>query len=119
MARDFSYAFYHSKQWKETRNSYMRAGDGLCEKCLKNGIYKPARIVHHLVHLTPENINDTSITLSFDNLERVCYDCHAEEHPEIYKGKKEENELRISFDSDGNVIRKESDNDSSEKDGDR
>ena len=106
VARDFSYAFYNSQRWKDTRNAYMRMGRGLCEPCLAAGRYTPAVIVHHKVHLTPENIGDPSITLSFDNLERVCRDCHAAEHPEIYGGETE-CKMRVGFDADGNVVRLE------------
>lgn len=81
VARDFARTFYKSKQWEDTRNAYMRMGDGLCEPCLRNGDYVPAEIVHHKIHLSPDNINDPEVTLSFKNLERVCRKCHAESHP--------------------------------------
>ena len=106
MARDFAYTFYNSQWWKNTREAYMRMGQGLCEPCLAHGVYTPAEIVHHKVHLTPENIGDPSITLNFDNLERVCRDCHAREHPEIY-GSETECIMRVGFDADGNVVRLE------------
>ena len=106
MAREFAVAFYHSRAWKETRDAYMRSHQGLCEPCLARGVYRPAAIVHHKEHLTPENISDPSVTLSFDNLELVCRDCHAIEHPEIY-GKRAASEQRVAFDEMGNVIRKE------------
>lgn len=102
MARDFAWAFYHSKAWKSTRDSYYESVPGhLCEKCLKRGLYTPGSIVHHKTHLSPDNINDTSVTLSFDNLELVCRKCHAEEHPEIYG---ERQPMRVSFDADGNIV---------------
>lgn len=105
MARQFAVAFYHSKAWKHTRDAYARSKHGLCEICLREGRYTPGEIVHHKVHLTPENINDPSVTLSFDNLELVCRDCHAREHPEIYGTPPTPG--RISFDEDGNVVRRE------------
>lgn len=106
MARDFAYDFYNSQAWKKTRNAYMRMGRGLCEPCLAAGRYTPAEIVHHKVHLSPDNIDDPSITLSFDNLERVCRDCHAMEHQEMYGGETER-KMRVGFDEDGNVVRLE------------
>lgn len=111
MARAFAYRFYHSKAWKNTRSAYMRAVvdvDGrecpaqLCEQCFRRGFVRAAEIVHHKEHLTPDNINDPNITLSFDNLERLCRLCHAEEHPEVYVTEKEP--PRVAFDKDGNVI---------------
>jgi len=102
MAREFSRAFYHSKAWKATRAAYIRSVHGLCERCLRRGRYRRGEIVHHKVHLTPENINDPSVTLSFDNLEYVCRDCHAAEHPEIYGTPRPE--PRYAFDEDGNIL---------------
>lgn len=37
-------------------------------------------IVHHKIHITPENITDPSITLDFNNMELLCRDCHALAH---------------------------------------
>lgn len=102
MARDFAKSFYRSKQWETVRNAYMREGQGLCEPCLSQGRYTKARIVHHKIHLSPQNINDPKVTLDPANLERVCYDCHAREHPEIYGWDKRS--PRVAFDEDGNVV---------------
>lgn len=77
MSQSFATKFYHSKQWLECRESYITLVHGLCERC--SG---PGYIVHHKIYLTPENINDVSITLSFDNLEYLCLDCHNLEHNE-------------------------------------
>lgn len=105
MAREFAKAFYKSKAWKETRKSYFSFQHGLCEKCARLGRVTPGEIVHHKIHLSPSNINDSSITLGFANLELVCRDCHAKEHPEIYGDTGPE--PRVAFDADGNVIRLE------------
>lgn len=99
-ARDFARAFYHSREWKRTREAYLKHRHGLCERCLSRGYAEKGEIVHHRRHLTPENIGDPSVTLSFDNLELLCRKCHAEEHPEIYGGRWE---TRVGFDADGNV----------------
>ena len=104
MARDFARAFYKSAQWKHARESYITAHP-LCEPCLKSGRVTIGQIVHHIVHLSPENINDHSISLSFDNLETVCRDCHAKEHPEIYGKDSPAEPVRYAFDEDGNLIR--------------
>ena len=55
-------------------------------------------IVHHKVYLTQDNITDTAITLSFDNFELLCFDCHNKEHnanASIRAG--------FGFDADGNI----------------
>ena len=100
MAKEYAKAFYKSRQWESCRDLYIRSRDGLCEDCLAKGIYKPRKVVHHIVSLTPENINNPAITLSFDNLRLVCQDCHAAQHA---KGPTR----RYSFDAAGNIILRE------------
>ena len=80
MAKEWAKAFYNSLAWKETRAAYRKRARGLCERCLAKGIITPGEIVHHVQELTPENIKDPSIALSFDNLQLVCRDCHAQIH---------------------------------------
>ena len=61
---------------------------------------KPGELVHHKKPITPENITDPNVTLSFDNLELVCRDCHAKEHEIIYARKRNR---RYTVDKDGKV----------------
>lgn len=83
--KEFATAFYKSKAWKNCRELYAQSVGGLCERCLAKGVYRPGEIVHHKVWLTPENINDASITLNWDNLILLCRDCHAEVHEKDVK----------------------------------
>ena len=78
--KDFAAGRYKSKRWQTTRLAYLKSVGGLCERCLKKGLYKPAVIVHHKVYLTAENINNPEITLNWNNLEAVCRECHEDEH---------------------------------------
>lgn len=78
--QDYAKKFYKSKQWERCREGYLSRVGGLCEPCLKAGRFTPAEIVHHKTFITPENINDPTITLNFENLEAVCRVCHAEKH---------------------------------------
>ena len=78
--QEYAKAFYSSKAWKDTRDAYRRYRGGLCEPCLAKGLYTAGEIVHHKTPITPDNINDPAITLSFDNLLLVCRDCHAAIH---------------------------------------
>lgn len=80
MARDFAKAFYHSREWTRCQAEYVKRTGGLCERCRERGLIVPGVIVHHKIHITPDNINDPSITLNNDNLILVCRDCHAELH---------------------------------------
>jgi len=78
--REFAKAFYTSRAWADCRKAYKKSVGGLCERCLKAGRYSPGEIVHHKIHLTPQNITQPNITLDWDNLELLCRDCHAAEH---------------------------------------
>ena len=78
--KQFARAFYSSGAWKNTREAYAKSKRNLCEICLSKGLYKPGEIVHHKVMLTPENIDDPTVTLNWQNLQLVCRDCHAEIH---------------------------------------
>ena len=80
MAKAFARKFYSSKAWQDCRNEYAKRRQHLCEDCLRRGIYKPGEIVHHKIPVTPFNMNDPSITLSWDNLECLCREHHAEAH---------------------------------------
>lgn len=88
MAKEFAKAFYSSKRWQDCRNEYAKQAKHLCERCLLKGIIKPGEIVHHITELTPDNINDPNIALSFSNLELVCRECHAELHEQKNFGKR-------------------------------
>lgn len=78
--QEYAERFYKSKAWQACRLSYVKAVGGLCEECLKQGRYNPGVIVHHKVHITPENINCPEITMNFANLELLCSLHHAEAH---------------------------------------
>jgi len=94
--KKFAEKFYKSKVWQKCRNAYAKSVHWLCEHCLRKGIIKSGEIVHHIVELTPENINDPDVTLNWDNLMLVCRDCHAELHGKKIK--------RYKVDEAGRVI---------------
>lgn len=102
--KEFAKSFYKSKAWRNCRRSYIdirkSIDGGVCEECRTELGY----IVHHKVELTPQNINDPDIALSFDNLEFVCKNCHEVIHK--FCGR-EVRKTRCQFDEDGNVIPKE------------
>ena len=78
--REFAKEFYSSQTWRDCRDSYKRSKRGLCESCLERGIYTAGAQVHHKIHLSPQNINDPNITLSWDNLQLLCAECHKRIH---------------------------------------
>ena len=96
MAREFAKKFYNSKEWKKCRTAYKQSKFGLCERC-----GQPGYEVHHKIYLSPENISNPAISLSFENLELLCSSCHSIEH-----NRKEKEVVRegLTFDSNGDLI---------------
>ena len=101
MAKEFAKAFYNSKKWNSCRLSYIakrKAIDGgLCESCRD----VPGYIVHHIIELTPSNINDPDISLNHKNLKYDCHICHQKENKnkDIVHGL-----TRYEFTEDGDII---------------
>ncbi|MCI1244843.1 MAG: HNH endonuclease [Bacilli bacterium] len=85
--------FYRSEAWKQARLQKIVAANGRCEKCGGVGVD-----VHHIIHITPENVTDPDITLNPKNLILLCKDCHNAEHERFKKGN------APKFDSEGNLI---------------
>lgn len=104
MAKEWTNGFYVSKAWRRTRDAFFATKCGRCERCMeevRTGVRKiediqPGLIVHHKVELTPDNIGDPAIALSFDNLELLCEEHHNRQHKAKPK--------RYSFDAKGNII---------------
>ena len=80
MSKAFSRKFYSSQAWADCREAYRRSVHGLCETCAKKGLIVPGEIVHHIIELTPDNIDDPSVTMDWNNLRLVCREHHAAEH---------------------------------------
>lgn len=74
MARDFAKKFYDSRVWQNTRDSVYAEQHGVCQQC--NGNRGAGEIVHHIIWLNRNNIQDINITLNKDNLMLVCRVCH-------------------------------------------
>lgn len=71
--------FYCSKEWHELRNRKFYDANGLCEMCLKKGIIKCGKEVHHKIEIT----KDWNKRLDYDNLILLCSDCHNAQHERI------------------------------------
>ena len=94
--KEYAKEFYKSQAWKDCRAAYIHKCGGLCEMCLKQGLYVPGEIVHHKIHLTDKTIKDPAIALSFDNLMYLCRKHHAEVHEQRTK-------KRYSINPDGSL----------------
>lgn len=71
MALDYAKAFYNSKAWRELRLYVCQSRHWTCEECGGYG-----NQVHHIVEITPDNINDPNVTLNENNLQLLCEECH-------------------------------------------
>jgi 5-methylcytosine-specific restriction endonuclease McrA len=60
-----------------------------------------AEEVHHIIELTPQNINDPNVALNPDNLISLCHLCHTK----ITKGNDGDIVDGFIFDDDGNVVK--------------
>lgn len=78
--KEYAKRFYKSKAWQKCRAGYAKSVGGLCERCLSRGLIVPGDIVHHKCYITPENIDDPTVTLDWNNLELLCQECHNNQH---------------------------------------
>lgn len=61
----------YGAEWEKTRKRILSRDKGLCQVCLGNGRYRPARAVDHK---TPKFEGGTDAD---ENLQAICADCHA------------------------------------------
>lgn len=98
MAKEFAKNFYKSARWARARNTYIRMriaiDGGMCERCHA----RPGYIVHHKTYITPSNITNPDVTLSTENLEYLCHECHDREH-DVFEKKQ-----NYYFRDDGEII---------------
>lgn len=87
--------FYKSDNWKIARAMKIASVGGRCERCGDVGTE-----VHHIIHLTSENVDNPEISINQDNLLLLCKECHNKEH-ERFTDKKD-----YKFDEDGNMVKK-------------
>lgn len=58
-------------------------------------------MVHHIVELTPANVNDPNINTNLDNLVSLCDLCHKKVHGWVRHGSTRQG---LAFDEDGNLV---------------
>lgn len=85
--------FYRSDTWKIARAIKIANACGVCEECGAIGTE-----VHHIIHLTPENVTDPSVATNQENLKLLCNECHNKAHGR-FEGRRE-----YYFDDEGNLI---------------
>lgn len=79
MAKPFAERLYNSSAWRKVRDAAIVRDHGMCQY---QGCCRPAEEVHHIIELTPSNVDDPKIALNLDNLMCVCRDCHFRIHRE-------------------------------------
>ncbi|MBD3950030.1 HNH endonuclease [Tuanshanicoccus lijuaniae] len=87
--------FYWSKEWRKLREYIMKKYNYICQSC-----GKPAKIVHHIVWINDNNIDDVSVTLNEENLTALCQECHNQIHTS--KGSVQEG---LMFNNDGDLVK--------------
>ena len=65
-------AFYKTKEWILVRGLALARDGYQCVSCRKQGIKKPAEMVHHKIPVK----KDWSKRLELTNLESLCEACH-------------------------------------------
>lgn len=58
-------------------------------------------MVHHIVELTPANVNDSNINTNLDNLVSLCDLCHKKVHGWVRQSSTRQG---LAFDEDGNLV---------------
>ena len=92
--KEWAQGLYLSAAWRRARDYIYDRDNGMCVRCGAIG-----EEVHHIRHLTPQNINDSYIAFSADNLQLLCRECHRTEHegkPTTAEG--------LTFDAAGNLV---------------
>jgi hypothetical protein len=73
-------SFYASEGWVTLRLLLINERGNRCEHCKKIVPKSKDLIGHHTIELTPENVNDRSISLDPEKIEIICFDCHNKVH---------------------------------------
>lgn len=77
-------ALINCERWRQLRAKKLRA-NVFCERCLLDGIYTPAVVVHHLtpVESAASLTAMHELAYSYGNLQALCRECHRKAHEEI------------------------------------
>lgn len=99
--------FYKSSQWLKVRDYCLMRDKYLCRLCHD----RPAEVVHHIKHLTEDNVDQWEIALNPDNLISICAACHFLEHKGEHAGGRQAREhdepYPYRFDENGQLVIKE------------
>jgi 5-methylcytosine-specific restriction endonuclease McrA len=68
------HVFYKLAAWRRVRDEVFHERGARCEIC--GQFIRGRYVVHHLVPLSPETIDDEAIAYGKDNLQLLCLECH-------------------------------------------
>lgn len=82
---------YNTRLWRQVREQVLKRDQYLCQRCLENGIVRPAEQVHHITPLSTfvDDADLHDLLTDQDNCISLCRECHEKEH----KAMKERSEL--------------------------
>ena len=92
MSRDKRYQrLLNDKRWKLLRAAVFRRTNGLCEMCLKEGIYRPGVDVHHIKPVESGRTVMEMEQLCYNpaNVMLLCVPCHIKVHQDMHTHTKE------------------------------
>lgn len=72
--------FYASDAWRAFRLTVIAERGTRCEHCRERVAKAQELTLHHIIELTPENVNDAMIALNPDNVLVVHHGCHNQIH---------------------------------------
>ena len=74
---------YNSREWQELRALKLNS-QRLCERCLSQGRFVEAHVVHHIIPIetahTLEEMKRLAIDCGLDGLQSLCDQCHNDIH---------------------------------------
>lgn len=89
------HSFYCSVKWRRFRSMIIAERGPVCAKCGKIMVNPLDCELDHIKELTPENVNDTKISLNPDNVQILCHACHDKKHGRF--GKKAEQGIFLIY----------------------
>jgi hypothetical protein len=72
--------FYASDTWRNFRMRIIAERGLRCEYCKERVVHSSELTLHHIIELTPENVDDRAISLNPDNIQVVHHTCHNKIH---------------------------------------
>lgn len=85
--------FYRTQAW-QTLSRLQRTREPLCQHCKANGRLRPADVADHIIELR----DDWSLSMSLDNLQSLCHQCHNRK-TELERRKRNERKEKNSLNS--------------------